>query len=763
MFKKILNNKNSIIFTWSLSLAAIVLIPIMINSVVYINAEKTVRDEISRSNAYVLEQLKSNMDSVFNDIDRLSTDITFNDRIRNFMVLQKRLEDVHRYDANRIINDLKGYALSYKTIDYFYLYFPNSDIILTPDFMTDSKTFYNNFYPNEQMDYNEWKNAVFKNSPYGDVSLYRKNDMGEDIKTIAFTSSLPINNAKKDAILVIMVDEASLQEQIKNAEIINDNWIFIINRESQTLLSNTSVSLPLGYEELYNEKGDIHNYYIEGQKAIVSYITSQGKKFKYALITPSHVFWENLHYMRVLMIFNIVICMLLGVVLIYLFVKRNYNPINKIVRALKTQTGNEIFDKNEYGFIEKAIEVTFSEKQKLMGQIRQQNPLIVDSILARLLKGRLAGKISIEDSLASFDIEFVFAYFSVVVFKVEDFNVLFAEETDLDFNKRMDLTKLIMTNIIEELMRQRFQAFMTEIDGMMVCLINYNLKNQKQELLKVIKESRSLIKQHFNIEFTAAVSSECGSYEEISQIFQEALYAMEYKVVIGIEETVFYEDIQDANNTFYYYPFDAEQKLINLIKAADFEKAKLLVEQILKRNLDKKDISSKVAKHLMFSLINTAIRATNELRNNNERYIDELDQLLDLSNINEMYSELINIIKTICNDIKEDKENRSRDIIKEITDFIGNNYHNNNLSITLMGEHLNLTPYYVSRLFKEETGEGLQDYINKYRIEKAKEILCGEDMTIEMVSQKVGYSNIRTFIRVFKKHEGIPPGKYKKI
>ncbi|MBQ7794777.1 MAG: helix-turn-helix transcriptional regulator [Clostridia bacterium] len=69
---------------------------------------------------------------------------------------------------------------------------------------------------------------------------------------------------------------------------------------------------------------------------------------------------------------------------------------------------------------------------------------------------------------------------------------------------------------------------------------------------------------------------------------------------------------------------------------------------------------------------------------------------------------------------------------------------------------------YISTKFKEQFGMGINEYINKFRIKKAKELLNTENYTLDTVSSMVGYTDSRTFIRIFKKYEDTTPGKYRK-
>ena len=53
------------------------------------------------------------------------------------------------------------------------------------------------------------------------------------------------------------------------------------------------------------------------------------------------------------------------------------------------------------------------------------------------------------------------------------------------------------------------------------------------------------------------------------------------------------------------------------------------------------------------------------------------------------------------------------------------------------------------------------EYINHIRVEKAKELLNSTKDTLDVISKKVGFTNVVTFMRVFKKHTGITPGKFR--
>jgi len=64
---------------------------------------------------------------------------------------------------------------------------------------------------------------------------------------------------------------------------------------------------------------------------------------------------------------------------------------------------------------------------------------------------------------------------------------------------------------------------------------------------------------------------------------------------------------------------------------------------------------------------------------------------------------------------------------------------------------------YISKIYKEDTGEGILDYLNALRIKKAQELLRKGGVSVEDVGAMVGYATTRTFRRSFTKIVGVTP------
>ncbi|MBD2844025.1 helix-turn-helix transcriptional regulator [Paenibacillus sp. IB182496] len=79
-----------------------------------------------------------------------------------------------------------------------------------------------------------------------------------------------------------------------------------------------------------------------------------------------------------------------------------------------------------------------------------------------------------------------------------------------------------------------------------------------------------------------------------------------------------------------------------------------------------------------------------------------------------------------------------------------------------LAEHLHLTPAYVSALFRQEVGESVSDYLTARRIKAACHLLATSELPVGLVAERVGISNTSYFCRLFKRHMGESPHRFRR-
>ena len=98
--------------------------------------------------------------------------------------------------------------------------------------------------------------------------------------------------------------------------------------------------------------------------------------------------------------------------------------------------------------------------------------------------------------------------------------------------------------------------------------------------------------------------------------------------------------------------------------------------------------------------------------------------------------------------------------IKHVQDFLKRNFHKK-ITLDDAAGVVYLSPKYMSRLFKEQTGKGFNEYKIALRIEQAKKLLKQKAHTVEQISYQLGYQNTESFIRQFKKLTKLTPTGYR--
>ncbi|MED1443062.1 response regulator [Aeribacillus composti] len=105
----------------------------------------------------------------------------------------------------------------------------------------------------------------------------------------------------------------------------------------------------------------------------------------------------------------------------------------------------------------------------------------------------------------------------------------------------------------------------------------------------------------------------------------------------------------------------------------------------------------------------------------------------------------------------------SKDYSLQVKIFIEQNYHNSSLSLDMVAEYLELSPSYLSWLFKKETGINFTSYIAKKRIEEAKKLLIQTKLNLYEISKAVGFNDVKYFIKVFKKEVSLTPIQFREL
>lgn len=106
-------------------------------------------------------------------------------------------------------------------------------------------------------------------------------------------------------------------------------------------------------------------------------------------------------------------------------------------------------------------------------------------------------------------------------------------------------------------------------------------------------------------------------------------------------------------------------------------------------------------------------------------------------------------------------ENRPYSLrVRNILNYIQSNFQQD-ISLETIADTFWIHKVYLAKIFKQETGRSVNEYIRNVRIEKAKELLLNEHIKINDIVTACGFNNPQTFYTLFKKYVGMKPGEYR--
>lgn len=137
-----------------------------------------------------------------------------------------------------------------------------------------------------------------------------------------------------------------------------------------------------------------------------------------------------------------------------------------------------------------------------------------------------------------------------------------------------------------------------------------------------------------------------------------------------------------------------------------------------------------------------------------------LEEMLSIEDTNELRFWCKKRIETTAERMNSYRGSNISGLAKSAKNYIDMNY-SKQLTLEGVSKEINVSPQYLSKLFKEETGENFIDYLTSVRIKVAKNLLESGELSIKEICYSVGYSDPNYLSRLFKKITGVTPTDYK--
>ncbi|MBC5779456.1 response regulator [Blautia difficilis] len=314
-----------------------------------------------------------------------------------------------------------------------------------------------------------------------------------------------------------------------------------------------------------------------------------------------------------------------------------------------------------------------------------------------------------------------------------------------------------------EIAQDFFECLVGPIMGnRIVLLVPYEENTEDyEERVAIVTRARNMVhklENRIDSMFRCGIGrvKELGSVKES---FQEAVVALRESV----SHVVHIEDVPVAQKYDGEYPRDLESRYVRRILDKDAAGALNCAEGFFtwmmgQPSVSREDVEIKILELVMDAERRAFFAGTMKYNVNYRRsYIRELQSCADMNGLKNWF---LDKTRDICARMEDSREKEELSIIEKARSYINENFRRD-ISLDDVSREVDISPYYFSKLFKQETGKNFIEYLTEIRLRSARELLQNSQYSIKEICAQSGYSDPNYFSRIFKKYEGVTPSEFR--
>lgn len=553
--------------------------------------------------------------------------------------------------------------------------------------------------------------------------------------------------------------------------------IMVVLDSSKFIMSNPDKNMTVSFQsiatnvtDLRSNKLIIPNELNEREiKNSVAFYTKKSNnltyKFKssrllnlnYFYYTNNTIFNRNMILTLLILLLILLVVCTLTFIIIYFFSVKLYKPIKMLVNSFipfdtKKSDGNATTDEIDY--ISQQVYNIRNSNQELIKKVEDNNRCIKNKLMYQMLTESYHAN-SIEYELKLLSIDWLKNDCFVVAFELSNRNNEPVADNSVVLDK---ITKEIYTQISHSFLCERVFG---EIPSCFIISCS-NMSTLKETLNDVV----TIIGTAFSLIVAAYVGMMSDSVSGLNKSFITSCRLIENKNLMPIKTIYDYRDIRELPVSLVVYPVNNELQLITAVDKNNSQEVRRLLDYIFIEYVDKAFENNEHKDLIIFALANTITRSMQKAGIENSCILEDGDNLyLELKmceNSCKLKQYTLDIFDKILGEIKYKSDIKLDNMKIDFSSYIEENIKNN-ISLQDISEHFNLSPNYMSYLFKTVVGSNYKDYLSKKQFELAAKLLS-EDSSIKLVDlgKQVGICNVNTLIRLFNKYTGAPPGQFVK-
>ncbi|MBB6674732.1 helix-turn-helix domain-containing protein [Cohnella nanjingensis] len=742
--------KNGLFLRYLVSYMLVLAIPLAaITMLVYNYFFHLLKEEVIKNNVNILQHVVTAVDTNITGMNTIAYQIYSNSDLTTQQIGEGP------YNVSRGIKQLKSYISGSNFVSDVVVYYNQLNGFVSSTRTYSMKEFLTTYYSGAISE-EQFRTAV-RNANGNEVWVPDREVGGGELGRIV--NYLVPNSSNYDKRMVLFVIREQAFQQIMGS---GKGNIMAINPDRKIVASYKEINRPDEAELLAliqpdrTENSSVTR--IGSSSSFVSYIQSPDTGWSYLMDMPvqeamSQVFAAKNAFLRTLLV------IMFAVGLLILFNMRvNYRPIRQLRLFAESEAGNVSEAGNELEAVRMTIH-RINHKNKLLNeQVKGNHGAVKDFLLNNLLRGAFPDAEDFNDKGREIGISFSNRYFRVAIF-FSAYSDRLREPYAPSLHELVELLERTLPDGIEGYGRLNVD------NHHLIFILTNNRESSREALHDTLTQMQRTMMNRLGANVAVGVGNDCEVTGQLGKSCIEAYTALDYRLVKGTDQIIYFEEIQTTAATDFPYPVE-ELKLLELsIIEGNTEQITLTVTMLTER-ITGSSMPLFEARCLCFDIINTVLK-TMQLINKkfvglDKGYIDVIS-LAQFETVKELGRSVNEVCHALCKYIKENREKHDQELLQQLVAYIEKNYQDSNFTVQHMADHFAMSLSNLSYYFKKCSGQNVSDHINYLRIEKAKQLLSSTEKPLVEIVSEIGYCDVSSFVRKFKKEVGTTPGAFRKV
>lgn len=752
--KKLRGNYGKLFFTIFISCIAISVIPILILfSIVNNFVLHDYQEKVLETYQYRLMFVKRKTDSFFLELNRSATQISLN---RDFVYLNSILsqrniqnpEDVMKVISVRHM--LEDISVSNSQLNSMYLYYPQYKRILSSSSLT---------YAEESLTQKWLSKYDFLNKNLN--CFIGEPDVTTGNRSMIFLS--PVSNylSQNEAAFIAEINPVTFLDYVLEGQNELSSNLFIFNKNGELLIDGGFRDTQLDLDTIYSIYQNVSAskekeiLTIGGKKYLITYVKSDYFGFTYMSISNTELFKGIVNQHKAMIIVVVGGLIIFSIVISYRIAKKIYNPVKDIINILPN-LGNRTFlrksSENELMIIAENIQNFICEERTLSGKLDQYENRLQKSYIFNCMMGNKPDE---------YECDYPNGDYIAIVVSIDNYKEF---ESQYSHSELYTIKFFVAQTCESVIIDKSFGVcYIMSENKIVMAMIASDSTNWKDIIAINCRNIQNLLKEQL-IETSFGVGENYELIDNIHISYSEALEAAEYHSIFGLGSIVFYSQVANRQKK-YYYSCMLEKRLFNAFDIKNEKDVYDKINQFFNDIAENNDLHYQMIFNACYKICSNSmdhlLKANISMNSLFGLDFSINKTLAKFTTIYDYKEFLFTLFKKAFQYLCQDQNVLTH--TDQIIAYIRENYNQSDMSINKVCDQFGISYSLMKKVLNNELDSNFVDYLNRLRIDEAKVLLHSTDVTNNEIAQRIGYNNDLSFIRNFKKYEGITSSEYRRI